>query len=169
MKVLGLANVPKTGSVIIAANHRSFADPPVVGSAIVRAVHFMAKEELFEFGPFGWLISGLNAHPLKRTGDVGAFKLALNLLHSGCALILFPEGRRSPTTELLKPKAGVGFLSMTADCPVVPTYVHNTAYFRQFKKVVVQFGTPILPQGFESHQALADEVMKQIQKMKDAM
>ncbi len=145
IKVLGREYVPDKGGVIVAANHRSLADPPVVGSSLNRDVHFLAKEELFRFLPFGWLITQLNAHPLKRSGDVGALKMALRLLRSGQGVILFPEGRRSKTDDLQKGKAGVGLLAKATGCPVVPAYIHNTGYLKQFRKVQVRFGAPLFP------------------------
>jgi 1-acyl-sn-glycerol-3-phosphate acyltransferase len=167
IKVTGLERVPHSGGFIIAANHRSLVDPPVVGSVLNRNVHFMAKEELFRFGPFGWLISHLNAHPLRRSGDVRAFKLALRLLRSGEGVILFPEGRRSKTDELQKAKPGVGLLAKATGCAVVPAYIHNTGYFKKLKKIRVCFGSALYPDRFESDQALADATMQEIQKMKD--
>src|SRR5207253_1193849 len=80
----------------IAATHRSFADPPLVGVSVPREVHFLAKRELFRFKPFGWLIGQLNAHPLnRRAGDVSAIRQAQRILKDGHVLIVFPEGRRS--------------------------------------------------------------------------
>jgi 1-acyl-sn-glycerol-3-phosphate acyltransferase len=156
-------NIPPTGPVIIAANHKSFADPPVVGVSIPRAAHFLAKEELFRFRPFGWLIRRLNAHPLNRRGDVGALRDAARILQEGSVLILFPEGTRHRTGGFGKARPGVGMLAMNAGCPVVPAYVKNTALMKSFKKITVRFGRPIRPEGFGSYQALADEVMRQVQ------
>ncbi len=164
--IKGAENVPKTGGVIIAANHRSLVDPPVVGSSLPRDVHFLAKEELFQFGPFGWLITNLNAHPLRRSGDVRAFKIALRLLNSGEGVILFPEGRRSKTDDLQKAKAGVGLLSKTTGCAIVPAYIHNSGYVSKLKKMYVRFGAPLHPGNYETDQAMADAVMLEIQKMK---
>lgn len=165
--VKGKENVPKKGGVIIAANHRSLVDPPVVGSVLPRNVHFLAKEELFHFGPFGWLIKNLNAHPLRRSGDVRAFKIALRLLRSGEGVILFPEGRRAKTDQLQKPKAGVGLLAKATGCAIVPAYIHNSGYVSKFKKIYVRFGPPLNPDNYESDQAMADAVMQEIQKMKE--
>lgn len=166
-KVEGMENVPREGSIIIAANHRSYADPPVVGCALSRQVHFMAKEELFRFRPFGLLIKTLNAHPLRRSGDVAAFKMAMTLLKEGNGVILFPEGRRIKTQALAPAKPGVGLLSKSSECKIIPAYIHNTAYMKWFKKIIVCYGIPLSPEGFDSHQALADEVMRRIQLMKD--
>jgi 1-acyl-sn-glycerol-3-phosphate acyltransferase len=166
IEVRGQENIPPTGAVIIASNHRSFGDPPIVGSSIPRAVHFLAKKELFDFRPFGWLISNLNAHPLNRGGDVAAFKLAQNLLSQGEALIIFPEGGRSKTDEFRPAKPGVGMLAQMAECPIVPTYVHNSAYMKKLKKIRVVFGPPVFAKGHESYQDVAEAVMRQIGELK---
>jgi 1-acyl-sn-glycerol-3-phosphate acyltransferase len=139
----------------------------VVGISTPREVHFLAKEELFRFKPFGWLIRRLNAHPLNRKGDVAAFKLAQRILEEGYALIVFPEGRRSKTDHLAKPKAGVGLLAIRTGCPVVPTYIHNTGHLKKFRRAQVHFGSPLQAKSFHSSQAISEEVMRQIQRLKD--
>lgn len=168
-RVIGRENVPKEGGVIFAANHRSYADPPLVGSALHRQVHFLAKEELFSFKPFGWYISNLNAHPLNRNGgDVSALRAAKKLLEAGYPMIVFPEGSRSKTDELRKPKPGVGLLAKMANVKVVPVYVHNSGHMAQFKRVAIQFAPPIDPSEYKTHQEIAERVMADIQKMKEA-
>ncbi len=168
LSVQGKGRIPRKGPVIFAAHHRSYADPPLIGSTVPRDVHFLAKRELFNFRPFGWLIGQLNAHPLNRkAGDVGAIRAAQRLLKDGHALIVFPEGRRSKTDNLARPKAGVGMLAFLASCPVVPTYIHNSGHLVKFRKVIIRFGPPLYPHTFDSYQALAEGVMRQIQKMKE--
>lgn len=167
LDVRGLSHVPPQGAVIIAGNHRSYADPPVISISLRREVHFMAKRELFSFGPFAWLISSLNAHPLNRSSAVEALKAAQEILSNGDALIMFPEGRRMKTDELGPPKSGVGMLAKTTGTPVIPAYVHNSAYMKYFRKVSVSFGPAIVPAYFHTYDALAAEVMRQIQLLKD--
>src|SRR5258706_12353999 len=88
LEIKGLDHIPNSGPVIIAANHRSYADPPVIGLSVSRPVHFLAKKELFDFKPFGWLISRLNAHPLNRRAGVAAMKEAQRILQEGGVIIL---------------------------------------------------------------------------------
>lgn len=167
LNVQGVENVPLEGAVIIASNHRSLADPPLVGSSLPRHLHFLAKEELFSFKPFGWLIRNLNAHPLRRaSSDVRAFKAAREILGSGEGLILFPEGRRGKTDDLQAGKAGVGMLAAMSDCPVVPVYIENSGHMKSFKPITVAFGRPIRFTGFLSYQAMADGVMAEIARLK---
>lgn len=168
LDIQGQENIPQKGGVIIAANHRSFADPPLIGVSTPREVHFLAKEELFRFKPFGWLIRNLNAHPLNRAGDVGAFKLAERLLSKGYALIIFPEGTRSKTDKFGKFKLGAAMLASRTGCAIVPTYVHNSAYLKQFRRLRVMFGAPLYPTLYGSYEEMIHDVMKKIQKLKEA-
>jgi 1-acyl-sn-glycerol-3-phosphate acyltransferase len=166
LQVHGESNIPPKGAVIIAPNHRSYHDPPLVGASAHRPVHFLAKRSLFRKQPFGWLIANLNAHPTSRAGGAEAIKKAERLLNDGDVIIVFPEGRRAPSDELGPPKGGVGRLSIKTKTPVVPTYVHNSHRMAQFPKVHVSFGKPIHPEKFDSYQELAEEVMAQIGHLK---
>jgi 1-acyl-sn-glycerol-3-phosphate acyltransferase len=166
LRVVGTENIPPDGAIIFAANHRSLIDPPLLGSATHHYVNFLAKEELFRFRPFGWLIFNLHAHPLnRRGGDVAAFKMAKRVLGNGQALIVFPEGRRSKTDELGPARAGVGLLAQMAKCPVIPTYLHNSAYLKQLKPLTIAFGSSIWAEPDESAQSVADRVMAAIAEL----
>lgn len=168
LHVSGLENVPRTGGLIVAPNHRSYADPPLVGVAVPREVHFLAKKELFSFRPFGWFIRNLNAHPLNRAGDIAAFREAARILKGGGALIIFPEGHRMKTDELGPPKAGIGMLAATTASPILPVYIENSGYMARFRRVFLRFGKPIAPQGFSTYADIAAEVMRQIAVLKQA-
>ncbi|MBV9080943.1 MAG: 1-acyl-sn-glycerol-3-phosphate acyltransferase, partial [Elusimicrobia bacterium] len=166
LTVEGSENVPTQGGVIVAPNHRSYADPPIVGCALQREVHFLAKKELFSFRPFGWLIENLNAHPLNRAGDVGAFRAAARILKAGGVLIMFPEGKRMKTDALGEPKAGIGMLANAAGAPVVPAYVQNSSHMLSLRRLRIRFGAPLYPRDFESYDALARAVMDRISALK---
>jgi 1-acyl-sn-glycerol-3-phosphate acyltransferase len=166
LHISGAENVPRTGPLIVAPNHRSYADPPLVGVSVPREVHFLAKQELFAFRPFGWLIRNLNAHPLNRAGDIGAFREATRILKAGGALIVFPEGRRMKTDEPGSPKAGIGMLAVTTESPILPVYIHNSALMARFRRVYLRFGKPMDPKGFGTYAELASEVMRRIAELK---
>jgi len=124
----GREHVPMTGPLLLAANHVSVLDPPLVGGAAPRELHFMAKEELFRIPLFGRLIAGLNAHPVKRDGsDSRALKLAIRLLAEGHAMLVFPEGTRGVEGRLGEGKAGAGMLAVMSGAPVVPVFVSGSA------------------------------------------
>lgn len=123
---IGAENIPATGGVILAPNHISYADPPAVGSAISRQVHFMAKEELFK-GLLGKAIRKVGSFPVKRgTADRRAIKQALNILETGRVLCLFPEGTRSTDGNLQKAEVGLGMIALKSGAPVVPVAVIGT-------------------------------------------
>lgn len=167
LEVRNWKNFPQTGPIIIAANHKSYADPPLVGVSVMpRPIYFLAKKELFDFKPFGWLIGHLNATPLNRSSGAEAVKAAQSLLAGGKAVIVFPEGRRIRTEEFGAPKAGVGLLSISTQTPVIPVYIHNSNKMTMFKKITVTFGKPIYPQKNHTYESLAKEVMDRIGEMK---
>jgi len=124
----GREHVPMTGPVLLAANHVSVLDPPLVGGAVPRELHFMAKEELFRIPLFGRLIGALNAHPVKRDGSDGrALKAAIRLLAEGHAMLVFPEGTRGMEGRLGEGKAGAGMLAVLSGAPVVPVFISGSA------------------------------------------
>jgi len=121
-KVIGHEKIPRTGPVIVAANHVSYLDPPLVGSAIQRECAFMARHDLWNNRPLGWLITRLNAFPVHRdTADRAAIRRALEMLARGLVLVLFPEGGRSPDGTLQKAEPGVALIVQKSGAPVVPT------------------------------------------------
>lgn len=162
LKVIGRELIPPTGGVIIASNHASFLDPPIMGVASWnRIIRFMARDTLFEHKLLGWLYHRFGVVPLDRTkGDVGAIKAAIRLLKEGHAIVLFPEGTRTTTGELQEAKGGIGFLIHKSGVPVVPAYIKGSyeAWPKGAKKLVshpvsVQFGRPIAPESL----AILDE------------
>ncbi len=174
-RIYGAEKVPRTGGVIIASNHISYNDPPVVGSAVPRELHFLAKEELFRNPVFGALIRYYNAMPVRRaTGDIAALKKAVRVLKEGKAMIMFPEGTRSLSGRFLKPKPGMGMIASRANAAVVPTYVSGTndlrAALMRKRPLVVRFGEPFRPAEIrsrcggdrESYMAISTEAMRRI-------
>jgi len=148
-QVSGADKIPVTGGVIIAANHISLWDPPVIGAAITRQIHFMAKEQLFANTVFAWLISRLGAFPVRRgMADRTAIRTALSLLEDGKVLGLFPEGTRSKTGKLGRPEPGLAMLAVKAGVPVVPTAIIGTNnVFREgnlLPKFKIIFGKPLI-------------------------
>ena len=117
----------KKGAFIIAANHASFLDPPLLGLACPEPVHYLAKDSLFKIPIFGFLIRKMNAHPLKGdASDIGVLKGALKLLLEGSKVILFPEGKRSFDNKLSAIKPGLSLLVSKTDARIVPTYIYGT-------------------------------------------
>ncbi|NLX89952.1 MAG: 1-acyl-sn-glycerol-3-phosphate acyltransferase [Syntrophomonadaceae bacterium] len=127
LKVEGLHNLPPKGPVIVAANHVSNWDPILVGVAINRPVHFMAKAELFHNPLLGTILRGLNAFPVNRgSADRNAIRQALELLEKGETLGIFPQGGRRQDTAESSIQPGVGMLAMKSRAAVVPVAVIGT-------------------------------------------
>ncbi len=124
---VGTENIPPTGGVILAPNHRSYADPPVVGCGISRKVHYMAKEELFRVPILGRLIRAVGSFPVRRgTADRAALKQAIRMLEEGRVVCIFPEGTRSTDGKLKEPELGIGLIALKSKAPVVPVAIVGT-------------------------------------------
>ncbi|HVE14479.1 MAG TPA: lysophospholipid acyltransferase family protein [Elusimicrobiota bacterium] len=167
MRVEGTEHIPARGPLLVAANHVSWIDPPLVSMAVysVRFPQFMAKEELFRVPLLGFFLDGIACIPLDRSkGDVGAIRRALEVLASGGCVGVFPEGTRSRDGKPRRPKAGVGLLARTSGAPVVPARVWNTDKFLA-RPLRVRFGPPLRFDGGEDRsacQAFAERVMESI-------
>jgi len=95
-RVLDAQNVPLQGPVILASNHASFIDPPLVGAGLKRDINYLARESLFRFPGIGALLRSWNAVPVDRDGGgARGLKAILDRLLAGGAIILFPEGTRT--------------------------------------------------------------------------
>lgn len=121
LHVWGLRNVPARGGAILAANHQSFLDPPIVAVSLRRPVSFMAKSELFENRYFGGLISNLHAFPIRQgKGDRAAIVETVSRLREGHLLNMYPEGSRSDDGEVAELASGIALVVRKAQVPVVP-------------------------------------------------
>jgi 1-acyl-sn-glycerol-3-phosphate acyltransferase len=123
--------IPRSGPVILAANHISNADPVIVGSWLTpklgRRIHWLGKKEMFDWPIVGWMARNGGVVPVDRGGaDVEAFRIAQRVLDAGQVLMVFPEGTRSPTAELQTPKDGLAMLALRTNATIVPIGVSNT-------------------------------------------
>ncbi len=137
----------------MASNHLSLADPPIIGAASPRVLHYMAKRELFDIPLLRRLIVALNAFPVRRGYGREALKRALEMLRSGEAVLLFPEGTRSKDGRLGPPKPGVGMLAVKSRVPVVPVALSGTKHIGRClirrDRIRVTFAEPLLPHEWE--------------------
>lgn len=150
--VIGEENIPKEkGGYIIASNHVSNNDPPVVGITFKGKYTFMAKEELFHKNPiFTWLITKLGAFPVKRGAKDGAqaIQKALESLKNGRIFVIFPEGTRSKDGELGRAKSGVTLVAAQAKVPVVPVFIkYGRKKFR--REIQISIGERIPAECFD--------------------
>ncbi len=182
-KVYGIENLPKDSrGVIIASNHASFLDPPLVGVALKRPVAFLAKDYLFKVFLLGTLIRWLGSLPIKSgKDDFRSMRELLRALKSGKQVLIFPEGTRSKDGKLQPVEGGVGFLAIKSECYVVPTFIQGTyeafpkgAKFLRPHPVKIYFGKPFIPAldqqllaSQNAYLAVSEKIMSEIQKMKE--
>ena len=177
-EIAGLENLPRAGSFLIAANHASYLDPPLIGAQVQRQIAFFARKTLWKPGIASWWLDTVGTIPVDRDGgqDVSAIKRVLRALQADWGLILFPEGTRSPDGEFQTPKAGVGFICCKAHVPVVPARIFGS--FEAYGKgrgihlgtpVSIVFGRPISPEeyddpsaGKERYQVASNRIMARI-------
>lgn len=175
----GRENVPTTGC-LVAANHVSFLDPPMMSYALPRYTYFMAKRELFEIPVLGWWIRVALAFPVEMDSpDRTAIRYAVDLLKRGECLTVFPEAGRSPDGTLQAAQLGVAFIARAAGVPIVPCAIIGIdkvlpleAKFFHRGHTRVMFGEPIDPMpvftgnpGKEGLQMATDMVMESIRRM----
>ncbi len=151
LKVFGKENIPKSGGFILASNHLSNFDPPLMAAAYPRPLNFMAKEELFRNYLFGKILSNLHAFPVKRGGsDMVAIRKAIKILNAGQGLLIFPQGTRKNSFESDNLKRGISFLAKKTGVQIIPAKIFGTdtalaSGSRKVKlcKIRVVFGRPM--------------------------
>ncbi|MBO0781686.1 MAG: 1-acyl-sn-glycerol-3-phosphate acyltransferase [Ktedonobacteraceae bacterium] len=166
-------HVPRKGPYIIAPNHLSWTDIPLVPLYIPGKVVYMAKEESFK-SKVGWLVRFLGAFPVKRgEGDRQSLRAADDLLKRGKVLVIFPEGTRSKVHALGKGHAGLGMIALRSGAPVIPVAIYGSErVFKSFRpEVTITYGKPIVfkPKGAkitrEDINNATEEIMHQIAAM----
>ncbi len=143
--------VPGSGAVILAANHASFIDPPLVGCGLRRQVNFLARESLFRFAPAAWVLHRWQAVPVDREGGgARGLKAILERLLQGGVILLFPEGTRTRDGRLQPARSGIGLTVIKSTAPVVPVRVFGTyeAFGRHRtwprpSAIAVKYGRPL--------------------------
>jgi 1-acyl-sn-glycerol-3-phosphate acyltransferase len=150
-RVFNPERVPSDGPVILAANHASFIDPPLVGAGLKRPVNYLARKTLFDVPLVSALLRSWKVVPVDRDGGGGAgLKAILDRLLDGGTILLFPEGTRSPDGQLRGARSGIGLTVIKSSAPVVPVRVFGTfeACGRHMKvprprQVMVKYGQPM--------------------------
>jgi len=181
-EVLGLSHVPAEGGIIVAANHGSFWDPPVLGIVIPRPLRYMTRASFFSVPLFGALIRSLGAFPVRKgTADLSGLRAAEAALARGEVLLVFPEGGRMKDGRLHQALPGLGLLVARTRAPVVPVYISGTNRIRRCmvrrEKVRVAVGKVLPPETWEEreattlagralYQAISDRVMQEIATLK---
>ncbi|RMH14118.1 MAG: 1-acyl-sn-glycerol-3-phosphate acyltransferase [Planctomycetota bacterium] len=148
------AAVPRTGPLLIVSNHQSYLDPPLIACGVMhRPLGFLARAGLFKSRLLARLLRSFNSVPLSENGgDVGAMKTTIALLEAGNAVVIFPEGSRTPDGRMGEFKRGTSLIIKKVNCPVLPVAVegafeawprHRSLPVPFVHRVWVQFGTPI--------------------------
>lgn len=181
VRVEGNEHVPPTGPFILASNHTSLADPPILGASVGhrngRLIHFMARHEIRRWPVIGWLADKSGVFFVRRgEGDRAAQRQALDLLAQGKAIAMFPEGTRSRDGQLGTGKAGVAVLALRSGAPILPVAIIGThrifpgrSRMPHRSPVTVRIGPPFSlghqPEGRLDRAVLAeatDRVMREI-------
>lgn len=143
VRATGRENVPMTGPLIVACNHRSYLDPPILGTYCRRPLAYMAKAELFRIPLLGPAIAAVGAYPVSRDGSAtAAVKRSLEVLKRGGAVGIFPEGTRN-LDGTVEAREGVALLAALGKAPVVPAALSGTAQAGKFHQIKVAFGAPL--------------------------
>jgi 1-acyl-sn-glycerol-3-phosphate acyltransferase len=185
-RVYNAERVPLQGGVILACNHASYLDPPLVGSGVRRGINYLARENLFRFPVMGWVLRHWQVVPVDRDGGGAAgLRAILDRLLAGGAIILFPEGTRTRDGKLQPARSGIGLTVIKSTALVVPVRVFGTyeAYGRHMslprpRRVTVKYGQPMSFTELraeakvcskarlkEIYQRVADEIMAAIARL----
>jgi 1-acyl-sn-glycerol-3-phosphate acyltransferase len=173
VRIAGRENVPAEGACIVASNHLSWMDVPLVPAYMRRKVVYMAKEELF-YGRLGWLVRFLGAVPVKRgEADRQSLRAADILLKAGKVFIIFPEGTRSRTYRMAKGHVGLGMIALRSGVPVIPVAIWGSEMsLKRFRpRITITYGEPMMlaPKGGkitrEDIEESTEAVMRRIASM----
>lgn len=178
-RVIGAENMIEEGPCIIAANHCSFFDPPLVGVACKRAIHYLARKSLLEWPVLGPIFPELNVIPVDRkNADRSALMGAIRVVKNGGAVLIFPEGTRSPDGNLQPAQPGIGMIAVKTGAPVVPVRIHGS--YAAFPKnrilpvltgITLRIGLPLRQQELaveenrECYQLIGNKVLEKIGEM----
>jgi 1-acyl-sn-glycerol-3-phosphate acyltransferase len=179
LRVIGRENLVNQGPAIIAANHQSYLDPPLIGVACSSELHYLARNTLFNNAAANWILTHVNAIPVDRDrGDVGAVRAVLKLLKEGHRTLIFPEGTRTLTGQIQKARPGIGMIVAKTLVPVIPARIFGS--FEAWPKngklkphpITVVIGTPIrfTPEDVASgereiYQKISEQILGEIAKL----
>jgi len=174
-RMYGRENVPRQGACILASNHQSYLDPVFCGVGVKRHLVFVARDSLFRFKLFAWLIDSLNAVPIGRgKADLAAMRMIIARLQEGRGVCLYPEGTRSDDGRIRDFKAGFGLLCRRSHAAVVPVLIDGAfecwpRHRRLFSPgpVWVQYGKALSPEQIRrmSNKELADYLTQTLRRM----
>ena len=177
LEVYGNENIPLQGGVLLVSNHRSLIDPIIIGAAAPRELHFLGEDTYFHIPCIGWFCTRLNGIPIKRENPGWqSLKKVISRLKMGKALLIFPEGTRSPDGTLGVVKDGASFVIRHANVPTIPVFLKGSERFMppgsKFihpAKLSVTFGHPLdftalegIDQKHELHRRISGQIKQAI-------
>ena len=187
-KFFGSEKVPSEQDprgVILAPNHASYLDPPILGISLRRRVTYLAKDYLFKHGFVGWVLRNIGAYPIKSesANDFRSIRDLIRILKQGACVVVFPEGTRSEDGDFREPEGGIGFLAMKSGAWVVPIYIRGSydAMPRgtrgvRCRPIEVRYGEPFIPAqadkdvpADEHYLAVSRHIMAEIKKIKEGL
>ncbi|MBL7197919.1 MAG: 1-acyl-sn-glycerol-3-phosphate acyltransferase [Candidatus Omnitrophica bacterium] len=180
IRIQGLDNIPTQGAFILASNHNSYLDPPILAVGCYRKkrkLSFLAKQELFHNRIFGWYIKKLGAFPIRRNwGDISAIKESIRRIRNGQPLVIFPEGGRSLDGKIKEGFPGIALLASKTKIPVIPAFIKGSDCVLdggikslRFCRIYIKFGKPLIfyrerPQYYSE---VTDRIMTSIGELSD--
>ncbi|MGE5893669.1 MAG: lysophospholipid acyltransferase family protein [bacterium] len=176
-RVLGRENVPREGGVLIAANHLSYLDPPLVGAALSRRATYMAEKGLFFLPLIGTFVASFSFSVDRESPKPSTIKEAVARLRRGELVVMFPEGTRRATGDFIDAKRGIATIASLSRATIVPTLIEGTdralpvgAKFIRPARVTITFGAPIMKPDHETEkefqQRIATGIMEEIKRLK---
>lgn len=164
-EVIGQNLIPEEGPFILAGNHKSLLDIPLVAIASKKDIRFIAKEELFKTTFSNYIFTKLGAIPIKRgQADLKAIRTSIDILKNNEILGIFPEGTRHKGEGLGEFKSGTSLLAVKADCPIIPFGISGE--YKIGKKIRIQFGEAIRFKKSDLKEGTADQILEeQVKKL----
>ncbi|MDA8975293.1 1-acyl-sn-glycerol-3-phosphate acyltransferase [Akkermansiaceae bacterium] len=178
-RVIGKEKLVQEGGVLIAANHESFLDPPLIGIAYDSEVNYLARKTLFK-GFFKWLYTNWNAVPIDQDRpDMSSLKRIIKILRSGERVVIFPEGARTLDGELQPAQAGTGLIASKSKAIVQPIRIFGArdclprgSSRVKMARITLVVGDPIeftpeeiAAKGRDGYQIIADRIMAEIAQL----
>lgn len=153
--------------MIVCGNHHSNCDPILLAMGAPKQIFYMSKEELFEKSKiFAWALRGVGAFPVSRgKGDMTAIKTSVELIDEGKLLGVFPEGTRSKTGELLRPKSGAALIAQKTKAKILPVGIAYEDKSKWRSKVIINFGKPIENSELFSSEEISPRELKDASKL----
>jgi 1-acyl-sn-glycerol-3-phosphate acyltransferase len=172
LRVYGRERVPMQGGLVVASNHFSWIDPPVLGTAIPRTLYYMAKVEAHRVPGLGQLMRSFGAFSVRRgESDREAVRTMRQLVRDGHALGLFAEGTRQRSGVPGPVQPGAAMVAINEDAPVICAAIYGSFEWRlgNFNPVSVAWGRPLsfdgLPRGGKGYKEASAEIEREIRKL----